>query len=137
METVLPREIGAPLGQPGCSLRCPRPPEPSDPATRAPIRTSAPYSAADASGSSCVRLGSKSARFQSQGALIFYKLERNIKLSHTFWYWGSQGRPVEQALGLSLLFLLRAKGRVELGRAKQSDQRVIWKMEQGSIFTNL
>ena len=28
-------------------------PEPSDPAARAPIRTSAPYSAADASGSSC------------------------------------------------------------------------------------
>ena len=28
-------------------------PEPSDPAAHAPIRTSAPYSAADASGSSC------------------------------------------------------------------------------------
>ena len=41
------------LGHPGRSLRCPRPPEPSDPAARAPIRTSAPYSAADASGSSC------------------------------------------------------------------------------------
>ena len=26
METVLPREIGAPLGHPGRSLRCPRPP---------------------------------------------------------------------------------------------------------------
>ena len=32
-------------------------PEPSDPAARAPIRTSAPYSAADASGSSCAAGG--------------------------------------------------------------------------------
>ena len=37
-ETVLPREIGAPLGHPGRSLRCPRPPRtPRIPAARAPI----------------------------------------------------------------------------------------------------
>ena len=44
METVLPREIGAPLGHPGRSLSGALDrPEPSDPAARAPIRTSAPY----------------------------------------------------------------------------------------------
>ena len=56
METVLPREIGAPLGHPdirGSHSGALDRPEPSDPAARAPIRTSAPYSAADASGSSC------------------------------------------------------------------------------------
>jgi hypothetical protein len=55
METVLPREIGAPLGHiRGALTQVPSTrPEPSDPAARAPIRRSAPYSAVDASGSSC------------------------------------------------------------------------------------
>ena len=54
METVLPREIGAPLGHPGRSLRCPRPPRTlRSRRARPDTHESAPYSAADASGSSC------------------------------------------------------------------------------------